>query len=1243
MWIVTGNLAFMGGGFCLYWIARRSSPERISCGRGLESLGCILTALLTIGGFALAHMGMNQSWTGLAPVADLQWLPFALVFVLALLLAHLLLRLQRSRVDQMLLPVVGFLVALGLINIYVWETRDANAYISTVALPTIREYRESIAKDPSLSVVQRTTILDRLDPIPSELEFEGDAQQGFATVLNSRWLETYNESVGRFSALTEASDVEDDRRSVHEVHLYGSLRRQLVAAGVSLLMVPAVVFAVRRLRLRWMARGPWSLYGGGLALLAAAGATAVASGGRNMPALLSVGGQSVVAYEVLKVGLVILLALSFGAVLTRGSGWYRPAALFGFAAAGATVGTMIWLDPGAGIALLGIGTMMLALIVSRSWRWWLVAGGIVAILAAPVAVNNLDSVVPQTAQARIRMWTDPWGAYERADLKNQVAASLARIVAQRAGDQPASLVSAGERRPEVASLIERDVGLIEQELRWRLARIQPNSPGLAEPFVPGSDPVEERLLLEAENLWSGLGGFPLTGTRTDDQRISSLADRIEAAVSGLRAGAERFASDPPEGDPGGLTRPGPRPGSPGSREPDNFQAQRVLFALRAGGLVGVGLGAGRPEAVPAVTEDVALASLGEALGFPGVALITLLLVLITVRSIDMGRVQNRPTAGLLMVGLSSLIGLQALINMGGLLGFLPFTGLTFPFISRSGTSLLASTFAVALIMAMSVPSDGKFRRPPRRRPSKGLPVHAVGLPAAFVLLLAGAATLQLTGRTLAPSSFLAEPPGPTSPVLHAGDQWEAPSYRVIPGPVVDRNGQVLAETKSLGGERVYPDEELAASLGHTLAQLDMSFREDLIRPAEHATDGEELSGARPALITTIDSDIQRVVHEAIDQGATEAGIIDTEGLRGAVVVVDATNGDVLAIESRPNFSPSELSDPLRWVRAEINDRRRGFAHRYLNRAIDGYYPPGSTFKTVTVAAAVKNDLHSLHSPEFDYRSGAKSARLPDGFVHYALWHQLPLSDGPAITDENHPHLWRLNLEEAFAWSCNIAFGEMGLELGADRLADMAQRFGFERPIEVRGLGTSLSTLDNDYGKDFPSRYLTKTDSALARTAFGQGQIRASPLQMALVSAGIANGGQIMQPQVVAGWKSQNGAWLEQVHPAVLSDTGLSEEEVADVQGMMRAAVTYAWAGLAKQNPDNANPGVAGKTGSAQWREGPHATHAWFIGYFPTESPRIAIAAILEQGGSGPTVAVRIAHHIFAAEPVQEYVREAEAR
>jgi peptidoglycan glycosyltransferase len=1248
MALIVGNLCFLAlaGGVCWLVFARRFAHFRAH--RRRELFACSLIALLSIGGFGLAHVGMNASWTGHALFTDLWWLAFGGVFACALLSAHLLLRIQRTHADQVVLPAAALLMLLGLLNVYVAETRDANAYVTTVALPSIRSYQASAANNAALALEHRADILKRLASTPNELTYERDprnrSRDRFATVLDGGWLGAYNRVVRRLRSPPALPDAPN----VHEVRLYRLLRKQLLMTVLGLLSVPGVIFLwSRRGRVRLRRRSAPVVALSAL-LLAIGAVAALRAGGGELPALAGLSGPSITVFDVLRVGVVVVLALSFAARDAPAARGRQAERLGLLAAVLASLGLLL-VDHGSGVALLAIIVLVVALGTGPRWRKVMPVSGAVLAFIAPPAVFSVGVPVPQSARVRLEMWADPWGSFQRTRVERSAGGALRRIVAYRLGapapvegafsDAPpvASQLPPAARRP-LASLIQADVGHLEQELWFRLGGVR-GSGDVVRPFVPGSDPADKLVLFDAETVWSELGGY------TPHESVPALTTNVEQAIADVQADARRFGASLLDTSRGGPPTPRALVAMSTGRaatQTDDFQLQRALFALRAGGLFGVGLGMNRAEALPGATQDVPFASMGEALGLCGVALMLCLGLLITTRGMRWALHARGRRSGLLIAALAASFGLQVLIEAAGSTGLVPFSGLTFPFLSRSGTALIANCVALGLLMAAAAGAGlDASRRSRARRGVHSFLTSDAGFPAALGVVLVSVGCLQLTGLTLIPGAIARGLPGRDSSTLNAGNQWDVGNYRIVPGTIVDRRGRVLATTDSVGSARTYPNPALARSLAHALVSLDITFRDRLIEPV--TAPGSVGAGASgpvgPTLVTSIDADLQQALDAAYDGGAAEAGL-QVSGLRGAAVVLDARNGRILGLMSRPTFSPDELSRPWAWAAAEAADRRAGFPYRYLNRVISAHYPPGSIFKTITAAGVLESGLHTVHSLDFDYRHGPKGPRPPDGLLQLGRWHELTLPDGPPITDGNHPQLknWDFSVERAYAWSDNVAFAEMGLQLGPARLLDFARRFGFEHSIDVPGLGLSYSTVDNDVGKPLVARAIAKTKSNLARTAFGQAQVRATPLQMALVAAGIANGGTVMQPRLVEGWMAPNGSWISRTPARVLFNTRLSKQTIDGLHDIMRAAATYGWARGARVNERNANPGVAAKTGSAEWSEQRDAAHSWLIGYFPAEAPRIALALVVERGGLAPIVATRIARRVFASKAVADYVR-----
>lgn len=406
-------------------------------------------------------------------------------------------------------------------------------------------------------------------------------------------------------------------------------------------------------------------------------------------------------------------------------------------------------------------------------------------------------------------------------------------------------------------------------------------------------------------------------------------------------------------------------------------------------------------------------------------------------------------------------------------------------------------------------------------------------------------------------------------------------------------------------QRTYSDARLYA---HTTGFYSVFFGSSGLEQAA----GDLLSGTADQLFYRRISDlltgaeprgavVETTLAPAVQQAATRA----LAGQRGAVVALDPSTGDILAMVSSPDFDPTTLASH---DRQEATTARQALlddpARPLENRAISGrLYPPGSVFKLVTAAAA-------LESGQFDESSvvpGPAELDLPQTTAN------LPNSGGrPCGPDD------RVSLTDALRISCNTAFGSVGLQLGDDALREQAQAFGFGQELRVP-LPVTPSTLPEDMNQP-----------QTAQAAIGQFDVRVTPLQIAMISAGIANGGTVMRPTLVRAVRSQDLETIEESEPSELS-RAVSPETAATLTRMMTTVVTDG-TGRAAQIP---GVSVAGKTGTAQHAEG-RPPHAWFTAFAPVENPRVAVAVVVEEGGnagdqaSGGRTAAPIARAVIEA-------------
>lgn len=810
--------------------------------RNYESVLLLVVSGLAVGGLALAHTGINYSWTGRAAITDWHWLELAALFVASLAVAHALLRFGKSRMSQIMLPVASVLALLGLITVYTWEVRDANSYISTEGLPAMRHYL-AVAENSATRSQDAADMRELSASMPDETAYElapdNIAHHRFATALNSQWVGGYNDAVKRFRAHAIDGSEQPD---VHSVTLYRVTHRQLEALLLAICLVPFWSWLCERHRLAATLGSTRFLVGSGVFLLVLALPGIVLSRGA-VPSLSLLTSDSVNTFEVMKIALVMFIAsaLAFLRSQARPPSW----PVLAFLGLSLVLPLIAFASRDLGTALvLGLVSGSLLIVGTRGFvRRMLIAVSVAAVLVSPVAMYLSATSISSTARARVETWIDPEEAIRQSSETNLVNASLERMIRHRL-DGKTDLGS-------LPTVVRNDVASVLRELDWRLQARQSGRRSEFQPFVPASDPAEELLLVDAETIWQAIGGYDRVPSEdamtTLAQRLSRVHERFDSAVAefGVKTAAITRAESPAV--TGNIALAGPPRNdldinsailSSIARVPDGFQLARASRALTVGGMFGVGLGRGRPEAIPGVTEDAAFASLGEALGFTGSLAVVLLLLVLVYRGIAT-IVANRLFAlNLLAAGLSMLLAAQALVDLTGLLGLLPYTGIGFPFISRGGSAAIVNFFVVGVLAAL--PSQQPAQRPSaaafvqsRRHLMRGMGDAAIAACFGFVLLPLG--WLQVGGRSLIPGALLRSPAAETNTPDNL-DQWSGPLFfRALPGPILDRHGTVLAETHLDGLGWRSDDQEIAVGIGHVVEALDEIVRQKATEMDERRT------------------------------------------------------------------------------------------------------------------------------------------------------------------------------------------------------------------------------------------------------------------------------------------------------------------------------------------------------------------------------------------------------------------------
>jgi penicillin-binding protein A len=342
----------------------------------------------------------------------------------------------------------------------------------------------------------------------------------------------------------------------------------------------------------------------------------------------------------------------------------------------------------------------------------------------------------------------------------------------------------------------------------------------------------------------------------------------------------------------------------------------------------------------------------------------------------------------------------------------------------------------------------------------------------------------------------------------------------------------------------------------------------------------------------------------LNAAAQQAAYSGLAGKTGAVVAIEPKTGRVLALATRPSYDPNDLAGhDLKKVSAAWQQLNKDPSKPMANRAIKELYPPGSTFKLVTAAAALSSGKYTpetkVHSP----------AELP-----------LPQTTVPLVNEngQNCGGSDNATLTIALRYSCNTAFGTIGLDLKADALREQAAKFGFgERQLPELGAAAS----------QFPA---DPNEPQTAQSAIGQFDVRATPLQMAMVAAGIANKGDVMKPYLVQNVKTADLKTVSETKPESLHQA-VTPEVAAQLTQMMVDVVEN---GTGKPGRISGVQ-VAGKTGTAQTSKD-RPPFAWFTAFAPANDPKIAVAVLIEDANiarndiAGGTLAAPIAKKVMEA-------------
>ena len=404
---------------------------------------------------------------------------------------------------------------------------------------------------------------------------------------------------------------------------------------------------------------------------------------------------------------------------------------------------------------------------------------------------------------------------------------------------------------------------------------------------------------------------------------------------------------------------------------------------------------------------------------------------------------------------------------------------------------------------------------------------------------------------------------------------------VIMGSVTDRDGTTLAYTDETGARRYNNSRATRMALSQVVgdsggkvstgvdtfhAQYMLGFKSGVVERVTDALKGAPQRG----------DDLQLTISERLSRYISEQF---PEGKRGAVVVMNYQTNEVLAMVSMPQFDPTDMD-------AALSDEEAG---ALINRATQGLYPPGSTFKIVTMASALEN-LPDLEDFAFDCTG------------YY------PVGNYSVTEKEGHG---MQTLSDAFVSSCNTTFAALSQELGYEMLGGTAEKLGFNENFMFGDMIV--------YNSSYPIDDLSAED--LAWSSIGQGRVLATPMHMALIAGAIANGGVMHEPHLIKKITTLQGG--TRALPGSFEGTRVMESATA--QRLEKEMIRVVKSGTGTRAALGNGYVVAGKTGSAEASNDKSIeSHAWFVGYITNDNAPYAISVLVENGGSGGGVAAPLA-------------------
>ncbi|MDO4182078.1 MAG: FtsW/RodA/SpoVE family cell cycle protein [Coriobacteriia bacterium] len=609
-----------------------------------------------------------------------------------------------------------------------------------------------------------------------------------------------------------------------------------------------------------------------------------------------------------------------------------------------------------------------------------------------------------------------------------------------------------------------------------------------------------------------------------------------------------------------------------------YQLTQAIFSMADGDLLGLGIGNGMADQIPIVESDFIFASIAEEMGLLGGAGLLLLYLCFAIRSFTVAARAKTDVSCFIAAGLTAIVVLQAFIIVGGVTRLIPLTGLALPFVAQGGSSLLSNFIIVGLLLHCSNESTGvneEMATTTSLHSNSTLGRVAVGKRLTgtiwvFAIMIA-ALVANLTYIMVVNAETYQNMPSNNHTIAR-----EANSKR---GSISTYDGVVLAESTDNGDgsfSRTYPAGTMAAhvvgyySTQYGTAGIEAACNDILKGQRNFATWSDVLASATGT--TASGNDVTLTINSKIQQAAQAA----LEGETGACVVIDPSTGAVLALASSPTYNAADFE-------ALLDTSTNGSSGSSMyNRATSALYAPGSTFKMVSLAAALENNVADENST-FD-SPGTMEIGNAD------------------VTNFGKYDYGTITLARATELSSNTVYGQLGVQIGAQTLVRTAEAFMFNKSIDFE-LPVTTSLMPD------PAEMTTwETAWAAAGEPVGEHTSPAGPqasvLEMALVGCAIANNGTLMKPYLLQSVHNAQGELSYTASGSVLARP-ISQSTAERVRKVLEGVVNNGTGTAVALSGVQ----IAGKTGTA---ESPAGDDSWFVGMAPSNGSTVVVALALEK-------------------------------